>query len=642
MFELDGSFSVVCPVWAVGARSAATMPFRRSSIRSPTLLRALKSRFGAARVEDATPRKAVGVAKSIRKVSTVRLPSAVRAALGLGASKGTPSPPPTPTDEEQKRSPVKTRARPKPSPAQPAHTKSATSEPTAKKQRLASTQPRQQSATATAPKATSVTPADVSLSLPPPQPQRKPPPQSKPQSMGGPSQRPAPAGTASPRMSPRLAAAAVAMDIPSMTLDDGAASTKAARKAAKKAAKQASKAAGAANAGKVGAPGVSTGTPQAQQLPRSRPTNAPPPQPPKQQQQQPKQQPKQQQPTKPLQPTKQQLQPTKPQQQKQQKQQQMSPKQPSPKQPLSPRQAPLSPRLQPQGGTAFAKAKALRCDRCDGPHASDVCPHFRKSRDAHPDAQRGAGGGLGSLGGNVPLRLRRGRVVPQPGDGSCLFHSLRFGLARHSGSGGGGSGGGGGGGGGGVPSTGQLRQRLAQWVAANANGKIAGTPLHKWVRWDSNLSPQQYAQRMSRSGWGGGIEMAACAHLWRVNVWVYESRGGGSFERISCFDAPATGNGASGNGASGNGASGASNGSPAPTVHILYRGGVHYDALVPDQAELQQALAANAAEERRRRQKQQGGQQQQQQRPHQQEQHAMHDRKRMRGGGPGGGKRKRW
>ena len=28
---------------------------------------------------------------------------------------------------------------------------------------------------------------------------------------------------------------------------------------------------------------------------------------------------------------------------------------------------------------------------------------------------------------------------------------------------------------------------------------------------------------MARGGWGGGIEMAACAHLKRVNVWVYEA-----------------------------------------------------------------------------------------------------------------------
>jgi len=72
---------------------------------------------------------------------------------------------------------------------------------------------------------------------------------------------------------------------------------------------------------------------------------------------------------------------------------------------------------------------------------------------------------------------------------------------------------------------------------------------------------------MARSGWGGGIEMAACSHLMGVNVWVYEKCRAG-YERISCFDAP-------------------SRAKPRGTLHILYQGGVHYDAFCPDTAELQ-------------------------------------------------------
>jgi len=72
-------------------------------------------------------------------------------------------------------------------------------------------------------------------------------------------------------------------------------------------------------------------------------------------------------------------------------------------------------------------------------------------------------------------------VVPQPGDGSCLFHSLRFGLQR---------------GGeatrraGGVPSTWVLRRELAEWVARNAQRRIAETPLAMWVRWDAGQTAQ--------------------------------------------------------------------------------------------------------------------------------------------------------
>jgi len=55
---------------------------------------------------------------------------------------------------------------------------------------------------------------------------------------------------------------------------------------------------------------------------------------------------------------------------------------------------------------------------------------------------------------------------------------------------------------------------------------------------------------------------------------VYERRRSG-YERISCFDAPR-----------------APGGGKRGTLHILYRGGVHYDAFLPDNAELHAALAA--------------------------------------------------
>ena len=59
-------------------------------------------------------------------------------------------------------------------------------------------------------------------------------------------------------------------------------------------------------------------------------------------------------------------------------------------------------------------------------------------------------------------------------------------------------------------------------------------------------------------GWGGGIEMAAASHLKRVNINVYERCGSSGFKRISCFQVPGA----------------------QQTVRVVYRGGVHYDALV--------------------------------------------------------------
>merc|ERR1712176_899046 len=120
--------------------------------------------------------------------------------------------------------------------------------------------------------------------------------------------------------------------------------------------------------------------------------------------------------------------------------------------------------------------------------------------------------------------LKGAQVVRQPGDGSCLFHSLCFGLN--------------GGRPGGHLRAGQLRRELASFVLENPHLKIAGDPLDEWVRWDANSSVVAYARRMAVGGWGGGIEMAACSLLKGVNVHVYETRWLGGYRRISCFECP--------------------------------------------------------------------------------------------------------
>ncbi|CAE8674629.1 unnamed protein product, partial [Polarella glacialis] len=71
------------------------------------------------------------------------------------------------------------------------------------------------------------------------------------------------------------------------------------------------------------------------------------------------------------------------------------------------------------------------CDKCDGPHDAEDCPHFKKVRDDHKDAwaKYGSVAGQeaeGDLAGGEELVLRSARVFRQPGDGSCLFHSLAY------------------------------------------------------------------------------------------------------------------------------------------------------------------------------------------------------------------------
>jgi len=194
-------------------------------------------------------------------------------------------------------------------------------------------------------------------------------------------------------------------------------------------------------------------------------------------------------------------------------------------------------------GTPIKNGKPC-CDACDGAHITSECPIFKgKKRDSHKDAQKGKGPQIGGDGGS--FTLRSARVVRQPGDGSCLFHSMAYGLGGTSAS--------------------SLRREIADWIAANPRLEIAETPVSDWVRWDSSWCVAQspttalhlhlyhpyhstrsppmsnalrvlytrsprlggsracssvatYARRMRVSGWGGGIEMAACSLLKGVNI----------------------------------------------------------------------------------------------------------------------------
>merc|ERR1712187_931117 len=84
----------------------------------------------------------------------------------------------------------------------------------------------------------------------------------------------------------------------------------------------------------------------------------------------------------------------------------------------------------------------------------------------------------------------------------------------------------------------ELRRQLATFIENNPKLEVAGDTLEEWVQWEANSATSAYARRMAHGGWGGGIEMAACSLLKKVNVHVYERRSAGGFQRISCFDSP--------------------------------------------------------------------------------------------------------
>lgn len=192
-----------------------------------------------------------------------------------------------------------------------------------------------------------------------------------------------------------------------------------------------------------------------------------------------------------------------------------------------------------------AAGKPETCDKCDGRHPTDQCPHFKGERDKHKDAWVHYGGkdphSMGADSGNFVLT--HADVVRQPGDGSCLFHSLNYCMSKCRGLN--------------VARSAQdLRIEIATFLRRNPELEIAGDTLEQWVMWDSNSSASAYAGRMEARGWGGGIEMAICSRLKQVNIHVYE-RAGSGFKRISCFNCE----------------------SAKATVHVLYQGRLHYDAL---------------------------------------------------------------
>ena len=195
------------------------------------------------------------------------------------------------------------------------------------------------------------------------------------------------------------------------------------------------------------------------------------------------------------------------------------------------------------GSSTATATGVLKCDKCDGKHETQNCPWFKKDREKHPDARTLAQGKklLGMQSGPVEV-LRRDacRVIRQPGDGSCLYHSLSHGLRDGSTAHG-------------------LRRQIAAFIESNPSLEISDSPLKDWVLWDSGNSVATYCRRMAQGGvWGGGIEMAAVSHMKRVNVFVYQASAGG-YKRISGFEAsPSAG---------------------SKAVRVLYGGGVHYDAL---------------------------------------------------------------
>jgi len=194
--------------------------------------------------------------------------------------------------------------------------------------------------------------------------------------------------------------------------------------------------------------------------------------------------------------------------------------------------------MSPVRSVQLEPVKPLCCDKCDGAHESDDCPHFSKVREKHKDAWGMLGKLAGGSGVAEEVIVSNARVVRQPGDGSCLFHSLSFGLSGNS-------------------EGLTLRKEICDFISRNPDIDVGDNPLKDWVTYEGGATVQSYASKMGGSAWGGGIEMAAFTKMKGVHVHVYESCGKG-YKRISFFESPGA----------------------SKTVSVLYQGRAHYDALV--------------------------------------------------------------
>jgi hypothetical protein len=142
---------------------------------------------------------------------------------------------------------------------------------------------------------------------------------------------------------------------------------------------------------------------------------------------------------------------------------------------------------------------------------------------------------------------RRFRIVRQPGDGSCLFHSLVRGLEGESAE--------------------TLRRRIVAFVRTHPDAPLGdGTTLRDWIQWEHGSDVEAYCRHMANPrAWGGSIELAVAARLLGRDVEVFVLRNAGERERmrrIATFPSR-------------------SSARPA-AVRVLYDGRTHYDAIVVD------------------------------------------------------------
>jgi len=139
-----------------------------------------------------------------------------------------------------------------------------------------------------------------------------------------------------------------------------------------------------------------------------------------------------------------------------------------------------------------------------------------------------------------------GTIVEQPKDGSCLFHSIAYGLGDKT-------------------CSVELRRDIAAFIAGHPSDKIANTTIQDWVKMVTGEDHYAYAEALAdRNTWGGDLELAVATRIMDVNINVFEPQEvEGQFRCIASFGRPFR---------SGRGS----------TVSVVFHPERHYDALLLD------------------------------------------------------------
>ncbi|EOD37863.1 hypothetical protein EMIHUDRAFT_460476 [Emiliania huxleyi CCMP1516] len=134
-------------------------------------------------------------------------------------------------------------------------------------------------------------------------------------------------------------------------------------------------------------------------------------------------------------------------------------------------------------------------------------------RGKHPDAQ--LQGPRRNLSPDVEAVVRRGTLVAQTPDGSCLFNSFAYCEQQDAGWLFGAA----------TPAS--IRRQCAEWLQEHGNYVHNGLRIAKWIEHEcgQQLSVKDYALQMQRCRgrvcWGGALEILAYSRLRSVNVAVW-------------------------------------------------------------------------------------------------------------------------